>query len=314
MFIYFWYFFSSGQTPRTIAEKSGNKEAMRLFENYMNKSASRLGQKTQKRRKPRSRDVTKNLPPAYSPSPERKCNTSPSSPRKVGYLPPRNCHSVNKIVDDSPPTMPNSAISDKCDSAPVRRVEIDTDIRPRVEPSLSLSSPRLMRRHHRQDCLLTETLLHNQSKKLPYFKSDDQSETDQLELPAYSLRRQRRPSISLPDLRNVIGSLVSSGTSSPTTDGGSDSRACSPSPDVQNESETDDVFSNSYPRAVLTDRRSEKFPYGRQLSEQKLLLPEINKGTTTLMTTKSNRKGVSSLVKQRKYSTSDDQINRTVVT
>lgn len=219
-------------------------------------------------------------------------------------------------MSNSLPLSKSAMVDKKCDSAPVS--QMNTEIRPTLEPSLSLSSPRLMRRHHKQDCLLTETLLHNQSKKLPYFKTDDHSSSpDQLELPEYSLRRQRRPSLSLPDLRNVSSCLINSGNSTPTTDGGSGSRASSPTPEIKNKTQNydddDDVFSSSYPTAILTGRKHDKITFKTQLSEKQGSLPEINKGIVTLTTPRTIRKGINSLVKQRKYSTSDDQLNKQVV-
>ena len=273
-----------------------------------------LNNKQQKRRKPRSRDVTKHLPPAYSPSPERKGDTTPrqstqTTPRK---LTPRDSSKHNITHEQYP--ISESAIVEKCDSAPL--VRLASEDRAMFETSLSLSSPRLMRRHHKQDCLLTETLLLNQSKKLPYFKNSNQSvdNTNDIDFHEYSLRRQRRPSISLPDLRNMMGSLVSSGNSTPTTDGGSGSPASSPTMDKgQLLDDDDDVFSSSYPTALLTGRRAERFTCRRQMSDHQITLPEILPGATTLTTPRQTRKGLSSLVRQRKFSSSDDQINRQIV-
>lgn len=308
----FIFIFISGHSPFTIAEKSGNKQVMKLFEPHMNRTAC-LAEKSQKRRKPRSRDVTKHLPPAYSPSPERRGDNSPrnskqTTPRK---LTSRDC-SKSDLGEQYPVDLSKSAILEKCDSAPV--IRLASEDRPTLEPSLSLSSPRLMRRHHKQDCLLTETLLLNQSKKLPYFKADNQSTDEEIEFHNYSLRRQRRPSLSLPDLRNVNGSLVSSGNTTPTTDGGTGSRTSSPVNERDKQkNDDDDVFSSSYPTTLMSSRRPDKYSCRRQFSEQQITLPEISPGAVTLTTPRTKRKGVSSLVRQRKYSSSDDQINRQVV-
>jgi hypothetical protein len=300
-----------GQSPYTIAQKSGDKSVIRLFDSYMNNTAS-LEKK--KRRKPRNRDVIK-LPPTYSPSPERSAR-NPSERKEVQYVSKYQCNNDrlqstgNELKLDIKATKDLTNFENdakgKCDSAPVIRSE--RLCREEVVSSLSLSSPKLARRHHKQDCLLQETLLLNQSRNFPQVKAEskftDRSE-DKLELPEYSFRKQRRPSLSLPDLRNVSGFLVNSGSSTPT-DSGDISKRSTPTKNVQNDSDDDDVFSQSCP----SYRSKSKPIFKRQTSEKHVVLPDINKGNTTLSSPANMRKAVVSLARNRKYSNSDDQLHR----
>ncbi|XP_045183845.2 uncharacterized protein LOC123542203 [Mercenaria mercenaria] len=307
-----------GQSPYTIAQKSGDKTVIKLFDSYLNKT---IGLEKKKKRKPRNRDVIK-LPPTYSPSPERSARR-PSPKHEVQYNSNVQCnyerlHSTRnelKLDIDATKSILTSEndVRDKCESAPVLRGE--RICRDEVVSSLSLSSPKLARRHHKQDCLLQETLLLNQSRNFPQVKSENKltSKTEnKLDLPEYSLRKQRRPSISLPDLRSVSGFLVNSGSSTPTTEGGDISKRSTPTKDddnVSDDDDDDDVFSRSCP----SSRLKSKPIFKRQISERQVILPDINKGNTTLSSSANFSKGITSRTRQRKYSNSDDQLNRTLL-
>lgn len=304
---------SKGQSPYTIAQKSGNKTTLRLFDSYLNKSAS-LDKK--KVRKPRNRDVIK-LPPTYSPSPERSFRNT-SANKEVQYIThftcnkegPRGARSDLKLNINVTQEFLNSetGVKEKCDSAPVIRG--DRTGREEMVSSLSLSSPKLTRRHHRQDCLLQETLLLNQSRNFPQVKQGDKlmnKNGKDLDLPDYSLRKQRRPSISLPDLRSVSGFLVNSGSSTPTTESDDFSKRSTPTKSADGDvDEYDDVFSHSCP-----DTRNRSRPiFKRQSSEKQVTLPDIHKGQANLSSPAHMRTGITSLARSRKCSSSDDQLQR----
>lgn len=267
--------------------------------------------KRKKVRKPRNRDVIK-LPPTYSPSPERSVRNT-SGNKEVQYNSQSLCN--NKEASQSARTPlrldlsvtrqhihSEKEIKEKCDSAPV--VRGDRTARDEMMTSLSLSSPRLARRHHKQDCLLQETLLLNQSRNFPQLKSENQFENDdnrELDLPEYSLRKQRRPSISLPDLRAVSGFLVNSGSSTPTSGSGDISRENLSVKSADDDFENDDVFSCSCP-----DTRKKTRPiFKRQTSERQVTFPEIHTGKTNLSSPAHMRR--------EKCSSSDDQLQRSLL-
>lgn len=202
-------------------------------------------------------------------------------------------------------------IKDKCESAPVIRTPRDV-----ITSTLSLSSPKLIRRHHKQDCLLQETLLSNHSRNFPQMSSRSAKQNGgdhELELPEYSLRRQRRPSLSLPDLHSAKGFLVNSGSSTPSTENDRNSPSRDkPEDDDKDDSnyvdDDDDVFSRSFPISSEEMGQKQK-SYFRQNSEKHVVLPEVPKGKTCLMSPAVKRKGLLHS-RLRKYSNSDDQLHR----
>ncbi|KAL4216518.1 hypothetical protein ACF0H5_024241 [Mactra antiquata] len=311
---------AKGHSPYTLAQKMNNKSILKLFDECSSKT-SRKEKKT--RRKPRNKEINAiQLPPAYSPSPERGCRNTPRE--KVSPLAERpisqcNFNSVSKSshITGDPSSCNTDASQSEDDVA-------RSNGKNEVMSSLSLSSPRLVRRHHKQDCLLQETLLLNQSRNFPQMKSlkrDDSHEKHGANFPEYSLRKQRRPSLSLPDLRNVSQFLVNSGSSTPTTEGDesehkltrlddySDIRGDGDDDDynINDDESDDDVFSRSYPISEKTSRSAES-----QLSRKSnFTLPEISSGKTNMVSPKVSRKGITSLYRRRKFSNSDDQIHRT---
>ncbi|XP_052787115.1 uncharacterized protein LOC128222223 isoform X2 [Mya arenaria] len=295
-----------GHTPITLARKCNRKDILKVLETYDDQVPKNDGT-SRSRRKPRNRQVAtaRELPPAYSPSPERRKGYS--SARDIVQTRTNYSNSSYEKEGNGFNNEYESAIPDKCDSAPVTRSE--RALKANAVTSLSLSSPRLNRRHHKQDCLLTETLLNNQNKKFPGLQDTKCNSHDTLEPPEYSLNnRKRRPSLSLPDLRNVTGNLVNSGNSTPET-----GESSSPTNDDQYEDydTNDDVFSQSYPNAHQKEVRQKVVPpYLRQQSDNQLSLPNINKGLVSLTGSKSKSKGLTPLGRQRKFSNSDDHLQR----
>ena len=283
-----------------------------------------------KRRKPRNRDVTshRQLPPAYSPSPERRLAQNGSgsvmgthsSPSRSFQSEIRNSPESSSFSPSSENIPPFCSSQDKCDSAPVTRTE--RAMVSKGVTSLSLSSPKLSRRHHKHDCLLTETLLSNQNKMFPMVKNVKSNSSDLIELPEQGMRRQRRPSISLPDLRNVSGCLINSGASTPDTNS---DKSSSPTQtkyknrsqdddydDDDNDDDDDDVFSRSYPTNSTNATQKEVLPYLRQQSHNEISLPRIDTGLLSLTGSTQCKKVSRKLLRQRKYSNSDDQLQRKV--
>lgn len=314
---------AKGQSPVNIAQKKGDKTIVRLLDSYINNSAV-LDPK--KKRKPRNRDVA-NLPPTYSPSPERTAK-NPSANKVVQYNLNSSCNIYNNRKQTSEQKIDISAArresssehtqKEKCDSAPVLRGNRTS--REEITSSLSLSSPKLVRRHHKQDCLLQETLLLNQSRNFPEVRSQIsstvQTETDNtLDLPEHSLRRQRRPSLSLPDLRSARGFLVNSGSSTPTTEGdrGSPRRDFNDDEDLNNiavdSGDDEEVFSKSCPNPFQKNKQGHEM-YRRQNSAKYVTLPEVPKGKTCFMSPSNARRNFKHIDRQRKYSNSDDHLDR----
>ncbi|KAH3746755.1 ankyrin repeat domain-containing protein 34B-like [Dreissena polymorpha] len=294
-----------GQTPLAIAGKRNDPAVMRLLKPHQ-QAATKIVEEFRKRRKPRNRDVTKQLPPAYSPSPERRVGNISNGNGCGGAGIGRGQNSAfSQYSSDSDDHGSNDiTTADTCDSDPSTCAE--RPAYPRMMTSLSLTSPKMGRHHHKQDCLLTETLLHNQSKMFPNIAGMRVSSADAADIAVNydNLRRGRRPSVSLPDLRNVTGTLVSSGNSSPAISA-TNSEGCSPTPD---DPDSDDVFSQSYPTSQLLRTNGPKVTYQRQQSAGQLSLPDINRGIVTLVSPKSKNIGLSPLVRQRKISNSDDHL------
>ena len=292
-----------------------------MFDSYLDKTSSLQSKKKQK---PRNRDVNKLPPKSYSPSPERRPFTQPQTPRKQEMVnnTPRNLYETNAenkdLNDNKNKGKPKLRLgndlldhkfngggnnSGKCDSAPVLRSDSDKQL----TSGLSLSSPRLDRRHHRQDCLLQETSLQNPNLTLPSMCKLGDYETDSdedIRFPQHSLRNRRRPSISLPDLRNCIGNLVNSGNSTPNTG----SRL-----DIVNTDcidTDDDVFTQSLPSSVRS------LPT-HSLCTKQFTLPEIktSRNTVSYASPKISRKGYNALERERKRSISvcEDQLRTAMV-
>lgn len=295
-----------------MAQKNGDKAVLRLLNPYLNTS---IDAENKKKRKPRNRDAIK-LPPTYSPSPERSFRNR-SANKEVQYVSTSQCNSKSASMDIGAGTglkLDINATKDylnigrqpkeKCESAPVTRSDRIYD----KTASLSLSSAKLIRRHHKNDCLLQETLLFNQSRNFPKVHTEltfTNKSGQELDLPDYSLRKQRRPSLSLPDLRNVSGFLVNSGSSTPTTEGDDDydDARDDATDDVDDD---DDVFS-SCPRA--SSKSKSKPGFIQHNSERQITLPDINKGRTHLLSPANKRKGVTPHMRNRKCSSSDDLLH-----
>lgn len=288
-----------------IAEKRNDPAVMRLLKQYQ-QATTKTTEESRKRRKPRNRDVTKQLPPAYSPSPERRAGEISARNGCGGAGVVRGQHSAYSQLssDSSDLGLNDFTAAEKCDSAPTTGRE--RPAYPRMVTSLSLTSPKMSRHHHKQDCLLTETLLHNQSKLFPNIAGTRVSSAESAEHPVNyeHLRGGRNPSVSLPDLRNVTGTLVSSGNSSPAISA-TNSKGCSP---TQDDPDIDDVFSQSYPTSQLLRTNVPKITYKRQQSDGQLSLPDINRGVVALVSPKNKNRGLNPLVRQRKFSNSDDHL------
>ena len=308
MFIYF-----AGQSPLTIAQKSGDKSIMHLLESYNNKSVCLQDKK--KQRKPRNRDIR--LPLAFSPSPERRAQYS--SPRHVTN------RSIVNITNSS--SLPNTPIGrgesllsprrngklgldlvksgndlySKSGSAPLLRKNISLD--QDDEHNLTLTSARMSRQNFKHDSLTNYSCSLESPSTLPYLKINGHNSVD---IPDSHIRRQRRPSISLPDLR-IAGSinLVQSGGSTPTSE--PDYKIKELGDDEITDTE-DDVFSQSFPNRKLHSSFNTLKP-----PEKQLTLPEINQSRSCHQSPNITRKNISPLARSRKYSNSDDHINRVAV-
>ena len=304
----------------SIAQKSGDKSVITLFESYINKSVCLQDKK--KPRKPRNRDVIR-LPLAYSPSPERKAQcpssghvtsrstksslafqslpNSPSTRRNAeGNFTPRHTH--GKV--DLNLSMSSKELYSKSDSAPLIRKSISLENEER--PSLTLTSAKLSRHHYKRDSLYHQSTTLQSPRVLPDIESTDANWD---KIPENHIRKQRRPSISLPDLR-LAGSLVQSGGSSPDSEENGHIRETSFQKETENEVEDDDsVFSSSYPTAKLFNsvRCSKQ-------SDRQLTLPEIGQHRSSKLSQNFNKnKNISPLARTRKFSNSDDHLNRTAL-
>lgn len=292
---------------------------LRLLKPYL---STPVDVENKQKRKPRNRDAIK-LPPTYSPSPERSFRNR-SANNEVQYVSTSQCN--NKLNKANMNTVPGTGLKldindtkdyvntgkqskEKCESAPITRSDRIYD----KTASLSLSSAKLVRRHHKNDCLLQETLLFNQSRHFPQvglqtelnFANESRKEHD---LPDYSLRKQRRPSLSLPDLRSVSGFLVKSGSSTPTTEGDDDyDDDRDDDVDDVDDVDNDDVFSHSCPTASSKSKSKQSFT--QQKSDRQITLPDINKGRAHLMLPANKQKGVTPLTRNRKCSSSDNLLH-----
>ena len=300
--------FVTGQSALTIAQKSGDKSVISLIESYANKSVCLKNKK--KQRKPRNRDAIR-LPLAYSPSPERAghmTNRSIGKPLISLSLPNSPDRTMENYFSQRPRqskvdlklNIGGRELYSKCDSAPVVRSDVTVD-NGEAHP-LALTSARLERHHYKRDSL------HHQPSSL---QSDDVLPDLDIDIgnrdfiPDNHLRKQRRPSISLPDLR-MAGFLVQSGGSTPTSedDSGSDSEYLKDSsPELDQE---DNVFTQSYQstkvaRGVKTTKQSDR----------QFTLPEIGNHSSRVASQFSTTNHISPLARSRKYSNSDDQLQRT---
>ena len=277
-----------------------------LFESYINKSVCL--QEKKKQRKPRNRDIIR-LPQPYTPSPERKAQDS--SPRHMS-----NRSLISSVASKSLPQSPARPVENyfsprrknekldlnlekvgKSDSAPLLRKDIAV---PNADDhNLALTSARLSRHHFKRDCLTNYSCSLESPQALPYLTDNENSFN---RIPDNHLRRQRRPSISLPDLR-MAGFLVQSGSSSPSSESESKDLSCCEGTDND-----DDVFAQRYPnRRVFNNINSPKHP------EKQLTLPEINQSRSCQQSPSLAKKNISPLARSRKYSNSDDHLNRIAV-
>ena len=305
------YFFS-GQTPVTIAEKSGDKAVIKLFRSYVDKTVGLL----QKKKNRNHRDAIK-LKAAPSVRQERLYVSS--APTESTSEPTSSVNDKNKLL--SRPRLNLSTLikpretQEKCDSAPVTRTNPNTFDKTQIVTSLQLSSPKLQRRFHKENSLLEECFKRNNINILPPMNrtGGDSSNTHidkDFDLPEYSIRRQRRPSISLPDLRNVTGCLVNSGSSTPCSDTREDTD-CHISDEYRtledDINDNEDVFAHTFP---AQKRRLHKTSLKQSLTESKVTLPDIHK---TISQHDVTKKVFQPLSRSRKFSNSDDQLQRTLL-
>lgn len=308
---------AKGQSPYQIAQEKQDAAILRLFESYRSQSLGRQP----RNRKPRCRDVIRLPMVSYSP-------TRDVHPLKLAYGKDvrtekllKSFQGIQLSKSASSPRLRENLLTlkitsktggnsaEKCDSAPVRRSNPHIG-RDQMASSLPLSSPRLERLCHKQNCLksgLNYPLNPDNKSQFPPVKGkDDDDKTFETECGG-QFRKQRRGSISLPDLRNMSGYLVASGASTPNTGSGANT------PDAYAScSEDDDVFAQSYPNATKSQHTKPMIKKHNRL-ERQCTLPEINSGLVSLSGSR-NSLGLTPLARQqRKYSTSDDQIHRATV-
>ena len=296
-----WYI--SGQSPLSIAQKSGDKSVIALLESYANKTVCLQDKK--KQGKPRNRETIR-LPLAYSPSPERAghmTNRSIVTPLKTNSLPNSPGRTMESYLSQRPRplkvdlklTIDRKELYSKCDSAPV--VRSDISVENDDGHALALTSARLERHHYKRDSLRHQPSSLQSNHVLPDLDPSKDRDT----FPDNRLRKQRRPSISLPDLR-IAGFLVQSGGSTPTSEEDfiSDSeRLKDSSPEDEQE---DNAFIQSYPRRGIKTTKQ---------SDRQFTLPEIGNHSSRVSSKVHTTNHISPLARSRKYSNSDDQLQRT---
>ena len=139
-------------------------------------------------------------------------------------------------------------------------------------------------------------------------KSND---NDGSSIPENHLRKQRRPSLSLPDLR-ISGFLVQSGGSTPGSEDGDNKsdKYCDKKSD-------DDYHSDKQDNCVCNElSKHENYQEVAGLLSNptnNLPLPEIGKRASHTSSKQLVVDNISPLARSRKFSNSDDQLNRTVV-
>ena len=188
----------------------------------------------------------------------------------------------------------------KCDSAPIMRS--DVSVENEEGHPLALTSARLERRHYKRDCLRHQPSSLQSDDALPDldFGKDRDSVPDNL------LRKHRRPSISLPDLR-LEGFLVQSGGSTPTSE---DDSIYSDSERLKNSSPEQEQDDNVFAQDNQNTRVTRRIKTTKQ-SDKQFTLPEIGNNSSRVSSKYSTTNHISPLARSRKYSNSDDQLQRT---
>ncbi|OWF41270.1 uncharacterized protein LOC110462710 [Mizuhopecten yessoensis] len=214
---------TNGLSPLTYTKDKGEPRLYKLLTSYQKNFPQNNERQAKKTRSP-------HLPPPYSPRLERL--------RKQGQTPP---DALNRSFERTSP----------------KSIYIDDETR----HSLSLSTPKLKRRNFRS----SDAIKCGREVNLPIIRRTDSSEncTDYHQSPLVSRLKERRNSLSLPDLRDMSGCLVASGESTPVYPSSSEG--------YSSEEEEDDSIFGPY----KSPRKQVNKQVKKCLSENQITFPQI---------------------------------------